>query len=348
MASPLPASDSRAAPEGVSTYESNDAITATRTKLHGAAKDFCLYLHGQTFGFGVMKRRQGVPVHSCRFELAPWARELRMDKANVRRVMARLIECDIVRFTPDPEQPGAGTISWNLDFDSWGLYDRRGQKPAVIVISGEKPEEITTPVCSEITTAASSDAWNSQASPERQEKIQTGDTDRQTTTRASAPATVLSVPSFLDRQTPGQQAEQLAVLEALRQTPGYQANDRRDAQLLYQLHGQEYPPDWLLHEARRFALSASARPSASQFFSWCEGGAKRGYLRRFQDQQRLSVQDSQTNDPERNAGGYANERSQTQTRPIPITAAKSAGPRHKYAQSSRDELAAFYARQGLR
>jgi hypothetical protein len=119
---------------------------------------FCLHMHRRTFGDAGRHRKRGHSELSCDFSLGQWAAALELDKSNVRQIRADLEACHILSFTPDPTEPGRGTLSWNTAFTEWQRYDHRGRpKRASVVISSGERDNITTLArqkSDNITTAA--------------------------------------------------------------------------------------------------------------------------------------------------------------------------------------------------
>jgi hypothetical protein len=94
-------------------------------RLSSRAMEFCLYFQRHTFGKASWHRKPGRPEWGCQFDLARWAKALKLDKSNLRRTRHRLEACHIIHFDPDPAHPGQGWLGWQLPFDGWLPYDGR-------------------------------------------------------------------------------------------------------------------------------------------------------------------------------------------------------------------------------
>ena len=120
---PDPAEDT---PFSCSTFASNDVNDHLRTvTLTGRGWDVCSYIHRQTFGYAVAKRRNNESELTCNYDLAKWSLALGINKSTLLRIVQRLADCKIILLN---KTDGKGTITWNLSFQEWLTYDVRHPK----------------------------------------------------------------------------------------------------------------------------------------------------------------------------------------------------------------------------
>src|SRR5258708_6093286 len=95
------------------------------------ATRFLRHLERQTFGNAGLHRRAGRsdPGLWCPYTHAEWAAALGLSASALTHLRARLMEAEIIWYSPDPEHRGHGALGWNFDFASWRPLHWGGTRP---------------------------------------------------------------------------------------------------------------------------------------------------------------------------------------------------------------------------
>src|SRR5260221_14216921 len=91
-----------------------------RQTIGPQATRFLRHLERVTFGNAGLHRRAGRsdPGLWCPYDHAAWAETLGLSSSALTHLRARLMEAEIIWYTPDPGRRGYGALGWSFDFAS--------------------------------------------------------------------------------------------------------------------------------------------------------------------------------------------------------------------------------------
>jgi hypothetical protein len=132
--------------------------------ISGNMLRFLTRVHARSFGDAHVQRQAGMaePGLWCQFDLTRWAEMFGWQRQNMVKMRQQALTLGILTYEPDPENPGAGLLKWNLDFTQWlplqdsyrrARYTRHGagRKPKAHQVQASESNVLRTPTVDDST-----------------------------------------------------------------------------------------------------------------------------------------------------------------------------------------------------
>ena len=97
---------------------------AYRWLTQGVVAVFMARMRRESLGMAGYQVDEEQPARRARYVLREWGEAMEMDKSEVRRILLRIVDAQVLTF--DEEAPGVGWLSWQTDISRWRTGSIRG------------------------------------------------------------------------------------------------------------------------------------------------------------------------------------------------------------------------------